>query len=786
MNLKQLFIQAVLLVLVLALLAVAQTDDEFDQVLDYDVMNTESSYVPEAEEDANTLNVFDKIKTGFTKFGNDIKTHFEGNRQQPNKKVVAKSATTATKVKVIKKAPIQKKFVKKQRVKKEKKYIAEKTVSQTWDELKPLFGLVGVGGASFHPYKSELVYVSNKPGVLQIYRVNVDRKTNKASKPVRLVNTKNRCSAPRYLFDGSILYLHDRGGNENFQIGLITNNDKHLWLTQNKKAKHLVNTVTRNYMYFQSNTRNKKKFDIYRRSFPLEEKSTPELIYTPDEGIARAGLVSQDETKVILSQHYSNVHSEILLLDLVDKTVTSLTKPLSGDQHIRWQPVKFLNKAHTRMLVKTDYKSEFLRLAILNFEDDMKSSKAQFITIPGMEAIKHDVTGMTSNYRTGYSYIELNKDGYSELIRVKIGKNGFRTKPKTVVLPLTKGVIAHGDARSFGHGMSVSRDGNLMAISMTSSKHPVNLYMLQLNNKKGFHDRNLRPYQLKRQKRRAIYAPLLPSRLPVALRDIKFKAERLVKFNSFDGTKIHYFLFKPDTKPPKKGFPTIIRLHGGPESQSRPTFNAVTQFLLKMGFAVALPNIRGSRGYGRSFLNKDNQEKRLDAIHDVKQVALDLGKKKNIDAKRLVVMGGSYGGYATQLTIVTYPELWKAAVSVVGMSNLETFFKHTAEWRRRLRYQEYGNYHTQIDLLRKISPINHVEKIKCPVFIIQGENDERVPVSEAIQMSERLKQVAKEPGKENIAQSVLLTFPDEGHGLSKKANREKAYKQLITWLKKIV
>jgi pimeloyl-ACP methyl ester carboxylesterase len=767
MRLKLVLLQSLLLVFLLALFVNTQDEygDEFDQVLDYD-MNVESSYVPEADEDTKTLNVLDDVKKNF-------KNVFDKSNQQ---KTVNKSLSTN--------AAVSSKQPKK--TKKQREYRKEQSTNELWNSLKPLFGLVGVGGASFHPYKNEMVYVSNLPGVLQIYRVKINRKTNKASAPVRLVNTKNRCSAPRYLFDGSILYLHDRGGNENFQIGLITNKDEHIWLTHNKKAKHLVNTVTKNYMYFQSNSRNKKKFDIYRRPFPLEEKSEPELIYTPDEGIARAGLVSQDETKVILSQHYSNVHSEILLLDLVDKTVTSLTKPLSGDRHIRWQPVKFLNKAHTKMLVKTDFQSEYLRLAVLSFEDDMKSSKAEFITIPGMEAIKHDVTGMTSNYKTKHSYIELNKDGYSELIRIKIGPHGFRGKVKTVVLPVRKGVIAHGDARSFGHGMSVSRDGNLMALSMTSSKNPVNLYMLELNHNVGFHERHAQTLQLRKKKKRATFWPLLPSRLPSALKNIEFLDEKLIKFTSFDGTPIHYFLFKPDTKPPPGGYPTIIKLHGGPESQSRPTFNAVTQFLLKSGFAVAMPNIRGSRGYGRAFLNKDNQEKRLDAIHDVKTVALDLAKRDGIDGKRLVVMGGSYGGYATQLTLVTYPDMWKAGVSVVGMSNLETFFKHTAEWRRRLRYQEYGNYHTQIDLLRRISPINHVEKIQCPVFIIQGENDERVPVSEAIQMYERLKQVAKEPGKEHISKSVLLTFPDEGHGLSKKVNREKAYKQLITWLKKIV
>ncbi|KAL0480346.1 hypothetical protein AKO1_007143 [Acrasis kona] len=767
---------AILFILAVLFIGYVVAFDDFESVLDYDTMNVEGSYIPEQDESAETLS-----------FVEDLKKAFQGKifKAPASIKPTQRVKVEAGKDKKDKKsADSDAKKPKGTKSGKKKIYRKESSVEDTWKMLKPLFGLVGIGGASFHPYKNELIYVSNEPGVLQIYRTKYDRNKKIAGKPQRLVTTKNRCSAPRYLFDGSILYLHDRGGNENFQIGMITNKDKHVWLTDNLKAKHLINTVTKNHMYYQTNSRDKKKFDIYRRSFPLESShATNELIYTPDEGIARASLVSSDETKIILSQHYSNVHSEILLLDLIDKTVKSLTKPLSGDAHYRWQPVKFLNKQHTKLLVKTDFQGEFLRLAIIEFDNDIKNDKPVFRTIPAMERIKHDVTGMTSNYRTKFSYIELNKNGYSELIRVRVRENGFK-HVDTMALPLRKGVIAHGDARSFGHGMSIAKDGHLMAISMTSSQHPVNLYMLNLS-----HKRASQPRRLRKQNKNATvakYWTLFPDRLPKQVLGVNFIQETSHFFKSFDGTPIQYFLFKPDTKPPEDGFPVIVKLHGGPESQSRPTFNAITQFLVKSGFAVAYPNIRGSRGYGKKFLDADNQDKRLDAIHDVKMTAMHVGNKKNMNAGRLVVMGGSYGGYATQLSVVTYPELWKAGVSVVGMSNLETFFKHTAEWRRRLRYQEYGNYHTQIDLLRKISPINHVEKIKCPLFIIQGENDERVPVSEARQMYERLKQVGKEAGKQRVTKSVLLTFPDEGHGLSKKANREKAYKKLMTWLKEIV
>jgi protease II len=649
----------------------------------------------------------------------------------------------------------------------------EKPEDKEWNQLKDLFSIVSVGGARFHPNKDEMIFVSDRPGVLQIYTVPYDRKLGRSiGKPKRFINTKNRVSSPRYLHNGNILYLHDRGGDENYQIGLYRVKErKTFWLTNDHSARHLVNMVTKNYMYFTSNSRNKKKFELYRRKRPLLDHTEIEHIYTPTTGVVHLSLVNRNETKFVLNHHYSNLNSELVYYDMNDKSVTSLTKPLSGNKPTRWIALKWLNRKRNKMLVKTDYKSNFLRVAILYWPSgDVKIGKPKFIRIPFMESLKSDVISIAKNAATGYYYIEINEQGYSKIIRA-IYLDGDFYDAKRIKLPLKKAVIAHGDSRSFGRGWTISRDGEFMALTITNANTPRNIYMMRLST------RTRDPVQA---------WPLLSESLtPPSLQKAKFVSEKLHFYKSFDGLKVPYFLYIPKGKMPKGGWPAIIKLHGGPESQSRPAFSPLTQFLLGAGFAIAEPNIRGSRGYGKKYLNMDNQHKRMDAIKDIKYLALHLKKKSHfINGKRLVVMGGSYGGYATLMAVVNFPKLWKAGVDVVGMSNLVTFLQSTSKWRRKLREPEYGSLKKQRKMLERLSPINYVHRTRCPVFIIQGDNDPRVPVGEAIQMYKKLQEIGKKHPA--VAKSQLLRFPDEGHGFSKKINRLKAYKALSKWLKEIV
>jgi dipeptidyl aminopeptidase/acylaminoacyl peptidase len=205
----------------------------------------------------------------------------------------------------------------------------------------------------------------------------------------------------------------------------------------------------------------------------------------------------------------------------------------------------------------------------------------------------------------------------------------------------------------------------------------------------------------------------------------------------------------------------------------------MVQFYLSANYAVITPNIRGSTGYGRDYMDLDNKEKRLDSILDIKELALHIRQNDlDIDENKLIIYGGSYGGFAVLSAMTEHPELWAAGVDIVGISNFVTFLENTAEWRRKHREGEYGSLEDDYEMLQSISPIHKIDRIQSPLFIIQGDNDERVPLSESIQMYEKL--------KENGLEVKLLRFADEGHGIVKTKNRILAYSQVVTWLDTVI
>lgn len=235
-------------------------------------------------------------------------------------------------------------------------------------------------------------------------------------------------------------------------------------------------------------------------------------------------------------------------------------------------------------------------------------------------------------------------------------------------------------------------------------------------------------------------------------------------YTARDGTKIP-MLVRRSEKCAKELCPVIVVFHGGPESQSTPGFSPGDQLFLDEGFVIAEPNVRGSTGYGRSWLDADNGVKRLDVITDIEDAAIFIKKHWQVNgvAPKVGVMGGSYGGYSTNVAMTLFAGAYDAGSANVGMSNLITFIANTAPYRRVLRMNEYGNPETDREAMEKLSPIFHVDKIKAPLQLIQGANDPRVPVSEAVQMLEKMKEKGI-PGN-------LIVFSDEGHGAQKRGNR---------------
>jgi dipeptidyl aminopeptidase/acylaminoacyl peptidase len=237
----------------------------------------------------------------------------------------------------------------------------------------------------------------------------------------------------------------------------------------------------------------------------------------------------------------------------------------------------------------------------------------------------------------------------------------------------------------------------------------------------------------------------------------------LVEWPSFDGTRIPGWLALPASGTPP--YPAIMWVHGGPVGQTRPNFRPDIQMLLAQGFAVLMPNVRGSSGYGRSYTVSDDVERRLDSVSDLAYGRAWLAGHPAIDAERIGIMGQSYGGFMVMSAITEHPELWRAAVNYYGIADFSTLLASTGAWRRNHRAAEYGD---DAELFARISPIHRLERIRVPVLIAHGKRDPRVPMSESEQYVTAL--------RERQMKVTYETFDYAGHGFIRSDDRRRIYR----------
>jgi dipeptidyl aminopeptidase/acylaminoacyl peptidase len=259
----------------------------------------------------------------------------------------------------------------------------------------------------------------------------------------------------------------------------------------------------------------------------------------------------------------------------------------------------------------------------------------------------------------------------------------------------------------------------------------------------------------------------------------QFVEPELVTFKSFDGLPISAFVYRPDaTKFPGKR-PVLINIHGGPEAQSRPGFQARNNFFInELGILLVVPNVRGSSGYGKTFLARDNGFKREDSVKDLGALLDWLERDPGADSSRAAVIGGSYGGYMVLACMTHFDNRLRCGIDIVGISNFLTFLKNTQAYRRDLRRVEYGDERDakMYEHLARISPTTNVDKIHKPLLVVQGKNDPRVPVTEAEQMVKAI--------RDNNGTAWYLMAKDEGHGFAKKKNADYLFLSTIHFLQK--
>jgi dipeptidyl aminopeptidase/acylaminoacyl peptidase len=373
------------------------------------------------------------------------------------------------------------------------------------------------------------------------------------------------------------------------------------------------------------------------------------------------------------------------------------------------------------MYVVTDQGAEFSRLAYV----DLATMQPRYLT----SNIPWDVEEFELSDDGQHLAFVVNQDGASVLHVLETSTGKEIRLPK---LPL--GLVL---------GITWRRNGEELGFTLTSAKSTADVY--SLNIKTGMIDR-------------------WTESETGGLNTENFSDAQLVRWPSFDGRQISGFLYQPPAKFSGKR-PVIIDIHGGPEGQSRPYFlGRMNYYLNELGVAVIFPNVRGSVGYGKTFLQLDNGYLREDSVKDIGALLDWIKTQPDLDSDRILVTGGSYGGYMSLAVATNYGDRIRGAIDIVGISNFVTFLERTEGYRRDLRRVEYGDERDpkMRAFLEKISPLTNAGKIKKPLFVIHGKNDPRVPLNEAEQMVKVV--------RGNGVPVWYLMATDEGHGFSKKKN----------------
>lgn len=531
------------------------------------------------------------------------------------------------------------------------------------------------------------------------------------------------------------LFQRDAGGNEFAQIYRYEFDTKKITLLTDGGRSQNGNIVWNNKgdaISYASTKRNGQDRDIYLMN-PLDPSKEKRISENAGGGWGVADW-SPDDRTVLLQEYLSVNESRIYLLEVATGTKTRLLP--AKDERTTYNAIGF-SKDGKGIYLTTTKDSEFERLAYL----DLASKKITPLTT----SISWDVEDAELSEDGKQLAFVTNENGLSKLYLLDTSTRKF-----SPVQQLPSGVIG---------GLEWKKNSDALGFTMVSHNSSADAYEYVLASK-----------EIKRWTESEVGGIDL-STVPVP---------ELITWKSFDGKTISGYLYKASSAFTGKR-PVIINIHGGPEGQSRPTFlSRWNYFLNELGVSLIFPNVRGSTGYGKTFVDLDNGMKREESVKDIGALLDWIGTQPALDKDRIMVTGGSYGGYMTLAVAYLYSDKIRCSLDVVGISNFNTFMKNTEAYRRDLRRVEYGDERDpkMAAYFESIAPLNHADKIRKPLFIVQGGNDPRVPYTESLQMKEKITQSG--------GTVWFLMAKDEGHGFRKKNNADFQFYSTIAFVQRFL
>ena len=575
---------------------------------------------------------------------------------------------------------------------------------------------------SFSPDGRRIAFLSNLSGVPQVWTVAAE-----GGWPEAVTALEDQVGGVEWSPDGAWLALSlAPGGGMNQQIYLVRPDGSELHrLTDGGKDNNWLGGWTHDSrgLTFSSN-RAGVDMDGYLWDLAAGK---PRLV-AKNPGTGQILDVSRDGRWAIVHRVPSRGDSNLFLVDLTHGRETLLT-PHQGPGN--FGDGKFSPEG-TTVYLSSDADRDLAAFARVRLGADGKPGKIEVLAARDDADLESSV--VTEDGRT--AVLAWNVGGRNELALVDLASGRSTPGPA-----LPADVIG---------GLDVTRDGRKLALVLTGANQPADIWTLDIASGKLV---------------QVTHSPHAGIDLEALVRP------DLVRFKAADGLDLSGWLYRPRgiTGP----VPYVLSFHGGPEGQERPAFRSDYQALLARGIGVFAPNVRGSSGFGKRFVNLDNGALRVGSVRDIKSSADWLIAQKIADPRRIGIMGGSYGGYMVMAGLTEYPDLFAAGADLFGVVNFETFFAHTEPWMAAISTVEYGDPKTQLQMLRDLSPIHKLDRVKTPTIVLHGANDTNVPVVEAEQVVDNLK-------RRGVPVEYVL-FPDEGHGFRKTPNRIRSTVSIVRW-----